>query len=103
MLQFGPRRLWDEVHAAYHWWDEIGRSRAGQWQFTITPDGQHVELFGTTRHNHAPTVTKDHNGDCAPGPPRIVGASTRRAPWDVMRSESPAQYPLLIRLRLPGG
>ncbi len=47
VLQFGPRRLWDEVQAAYRWWEDAGRPRAGQWCFTITPDGQHAELAGT--------------------------------------------------------
>jgi protein-L-isoaspartate(D-aspartate) O-methyltransferase len=42
--QFGPRRLWDEVAAAYHRWDHAGRPAATQWRFTITPDGQRVEL-----------------------------------------------------------
>ena len=42
--QFGPRRLWDEVTAAYHRWDHAGKPPATQWRFTITPDGQRVEL-----------------------------------------------------------
>ena len=43
VLQFGPRRLWDEIEAAYHWWEQAGRPRADQWLFTITPDGQRVQ------------------------------------------------------------
>jgi Protein-L-isoaspartate(D-aspartate) O-methyltransferase (PCMT) len=42
--QFGPRRLWDEVEAAYQWWIEHGRLTAARWQFTVTPHGQRVEL-----------------------------------------------------------
>ncbi len=42
--QFGPRRLFDEVAAAYHRWDHAGRPSATQWRFTVTPDGQRVEL-----------------------------------------------------------
>jgi hypothetical protein len=44
VLQFGPRQLWDEVQAAYRCWDDAGRPPANQWQFTITPDDQRVEL-----------------------------------------------------------
>ncbi len=44
VLQFGPRRLWDEVAAAYRWWIDAGSPAAGRWRFTVTPDGQHVEL-----------------------------------------------------------
>jgi protein-L-isoaspartate(D-aspartate) O-methyltransferase len=42
--QFGPRRLWDEITAAYHQWECMGRPAVTNWQFTITPRGQHVEL-----------------------------------------------------------
>lgn len=42
--QFGPRRLWDEVEAAYQWWVEQGSPTALRWQFTVTPRGQRVEL-----------------------------------------------------------
>ncbi|MGH3874780.1 MAG: methyltransferase domain-containing protein [Pseudonocardiaceae bacterium] len=44
VLQSGPRRLWDEVEAAYHWWIDEGSPDVGRWQFTITPTGQHVQL-----------------------------------------------------------
>jgi len=42
--QFGPRRLFDEVAAAYHRWDHAGRPPVARWRFTVTPDGQRVEL-----------------------------------------------------------
>lgn len=42
--QLGPRRLWDEVRAAYHWWIGAGRPPASQWTFTVTPEGQRIEL-----------------------------------------------------------
>jgi protein-L-isoaspartate(D-aspartate) O-methyltransferase len=45
--QFGPRRLWDEITAAYHQWERMGRPATTSWQFTITPHGQHVELTDT--------------------------------------------------------
>lgn len=41
--QFGPRRLWEDIEAAYQWWDQSGRPTADQWRFTITVDGQRVE------------------------------------------------------------
>lgn len=47
--QFGPRRLWDEITAAYHRWDHAGRPPVAQWRFTVTPDGQCVELTSTAR------------------------------------------------------
>ncbi len=42
--QFGSRRLFDEVAAAYHRWDHAGRPPATHWRFTITPDRQRVQL-----------------------------------------------------------
>lgn len=42
--QLGPRRLWDEVEAAYRWWCDAGSPTADAWRFTVTPEGQHVEL-----------------------------------------------------------
>ncbi|MGH3842263.1 MAG: hypothetical protein ACRDS0_12575 [Pseudonocardiaceae bacterium] len=46
--QFGPRRLFDEVAAAHHQWDQAGRPAATQWSFTVTPDGQRVWLAGAS-------------------------------------------------------
>ncbi|MCP2164846.1 methyltransferase domain-containing protein [Goodfellowiella coeruleoviolacea] len=42
--QHGPRRLWDEVEAAYRWWDARGRPPLAAWRFTVTPDAQPVDL-----------------------------------------------------------
>ncbi len=42
--QLGPRRLWDEVEAACRWWLHAGSPKAEQWKFTITPEGQRIEL-----------------------------------------------------------
>lgn len=42
--QHGPRRLWDEVEAAYCWWVSTGSPDADRWRFTVTSDGQRVEL-----------------------------------------------------------
>ncbi|MEV4741553.1 methyltransferase domain-containing protein [Streptomyces sp. NPDC049555] len=42
--QYGPRRLWDEVEAAYRKWQQLGtpdRDRAG---LTVDREGQHVWL-----------------------------------------------------------
>lgn len=44
--QCGPRRLWVEVEAAYRWWREVGSPATDRWLFTVTPDGQHIELDG---------------------------------------------------------
>ncbi len=44
--QLGPRQLWDEVEAAYTWWVQAGSPTAEQWRFTVTPQGQQVDLAG---------------------------------------------------------
>jgi protein-L-isoaspartate(D-aspartate) O-methyltransferase len=45
VLQSGPRRLWDEVEAACRWWLAAGSPGADRWHFTVTPEGQRVELL----------------------------------------------------------
>lgn len=42
--QLGSRRLWDEVEAACRWWLHAGSPKAEQWKFTVTPEGQNIEL-----------------------------------------------------------
>lgn len=42
--QHGPRRLWDEIEAAYHWWRAAGEPAAGSWRFTVTPEGTPTTL-----------------------------------------------------------
>ncbi len=42
--QGGPRRLWDEVEAAYRWWIDTGKPGVDAWRVTVTPTGQHNEL-----------------------------------------------------------
>ena len=43
-VQYGPRRLWDEVSAAYLRWARLGRPALDRFGLTITPDGQHLWL-----------------------------------------------------------
>lgn len=38
--QRGPRRLWQEVEAAYRWWLDQGKPTLDQWRFTVSPDRQ---------------------------------------------------------------
>lgn len=38
--QSGPRRLWDEVEAAYRWWVEQGEPNHTRFGLTVTPGGQ---------------------------------------------------------------
>ncbi|MGH3972903.1 MAG: hypothetical protein ACRDS9_06215, partial [Pseudonocardiaceae bacterium] len=57
--QFGPRRLWDEITAAYQRWERAGRPLATQLRFTVTPNEQRVELTGTTRSE--PTPARAHS------------------------------------------
>ena len=52
--QFGPRRLWDEVVAAYQKWDQLGQPPVTRWQFSLTPHGQHVTLTSAPAPVHAP-------------------------------------------------
>ncbi|WP_330334365.1 methyltransferase [Streptomyces sp. NBC_00536] len=40
--QFGERRLWDEVEAAYGWWAAAGRPEIRRYGMTIEADGWHV-------------------------------------------------------------
>jgi protein-L-isoaspartate(D-aspartate) O-methyltransferase len=42
--QGGPRRLWDEVESACRWWVSHGRPAVDRWRFTVTPQGQRIEL-----------------------------------------------------------
>lgn len=42
--QYGPRRLWDEVEIAHQWWVDQGKPDADRWRFTVTPEGQWIEL-----------------------------------------------------------
>lgn len=42
--QLGPRKLWDEVEAAYRRWVELGSPAADRLTFTVTREGQHVKL-----------------------------------------------------------
>lgn len=45
--QLGLRRLWDEVTEAYRWWVAAGSPTADQWRFTVTPEGQRIELISS--------------------------------------------------------
>lgn len=42
--QRGPRRLWQEVEAAYRWWLDQGKPTLDQWRFTVSPDRQTADL-----------------------------------------------------------
>ncbi|WP_344592716.1 rRNA adenine N-6-methyltransferase family protein [Actinomadura vinacea] len=42
--QHGPRRLWDELESAYHWWIESGRPGPTRFGLTVTPMGQRIWL-----------------------------------------------------------
>jgi protein-L-isoaspartate(D-aspartate) O-methyltransferase len=47
VLQSGSRHLWDEVQTSYYWWLDAGRPTAERWRFTITPEGQHIQLMAS--------------------------------------------------------
>jgi protein-L-isoaspartate(D-aspartate) O-methyltransferase len=42
--QYGPRRLWDEIEAAYRWWTEVGRPPTDRFGLTVGPAGQRLWL-----------------------------------------------------------
>jgi hypothetical protein len=44
VAQSGPRRLWDELEAAWRWWDDRGRPGFDRFGLTATPDGETVWL-----------------------------------------------------------
>ncbi|MGH3717970.1 MAG: methyltransferase domain-containing protein [Pseudonocardiaceae bacterium] len=44
--QHGPRRLWNEIEAAYRWWRHHGEPGFDNWVFTVTPHRQTTELTG---------------------------------------------------------
>jgi protein-L-isoaspartate(D-aspartate) O-methyltransferase len=71
--QFGPRRLWDEITAAYHHWERVGRPPVTRWRFIITPDGQRVELTDAAHNEQSYTnLFNPRPGDqgLQPGSPR---------------------------------
>jgi protein-L-isoaspartate O-methyltransferase len=51
VAQAGPRRLVDEVLAAYEWWQQVGEPRTRDWRVTVTPQGQRIELDTTEPDN----------------------------------------------------
>ncbi|MFD8479781.1 methyltransferase domain-containing protein [Kitasatospora sp. NPDC059673] len=42
VVQSGPRRLWDEVEAAWRWWNERGRPGFERFVLRVSPDGAHT-------------------------------------------------------------
>jgi protein-L-isoaspartate O-methyltransferase len=44
IVQSGPRRLWDEVAAAWQWWSDQGRPGFERFGLTVSPAGQTVWL-----------------------------------------------------------
>jgi protein-L-isoaspartate(D-aspartate) O-methyltransferase len=41
VFQSGARRMWDEVQAAWRWWDGVGRPGVGRFGLTVRADGTH--------------------------------------------------------------
>jgi protein-L-isoaspartate O-methyltransferase len=42
--QSGPRRLWDEVEAAYRWWVDVGRPGVERFGLDVGPEGEYAWL-----------------------------------------------------------
>ncbi|WP_211481151.1 methyltransferase domain-containing protein [Actinopolyspora xinjiangensis] len=45
--QLGPRRLWDEVDAAYSWWLHADSPAPDRYGLTVAPDGTHMVWLDT--------------------------------------------------------
>lgn len=41
----GPRNLWDEIEAAYHWWSDQGKPPLNRWQLTVSSNQQSATLL----------------------------------------------------------
>ncbi len=72
--QLGPRRLWDEVEAAYRWWVEQDEPQVEQWLITIDPSGQRVtrerpEAFDRPSGEPLPICSRTDAGREDPGKP----------------------------------
>ncbi len=50
--QYGPRRLWDEVDAAYIWWRDAGKPTPDRYGLTVTPDGTHTVWIDAPDSEH---------------------------------------------------
>ncbi|WP_371652613.1 MULTISPECIES: methyltransferase domain-containing protein [unclassified Streptomyces] len=48
--EYGPRRLWAEVEAAYEWWRHIGRPKPDRFGMTVSPDGRHTAWLDSPDH-----------------------------------------------------
>ncbi|MEH6373927.1 methyltransferase domain-containing protein [Streptomyces sp. KLMMK] len=53
--QHGPRRLWDEVTAAWAWFDQHGRPSPGRFGMTVTADGTHQAWLDAPENAVVPT------------------------------------------------
>jgi protein-L-isoaspartate(D-aspartate) O-methyltransferase len=84
--QFGPRRLFDEVAAAYHRWDHAGRPPVVQWRITVTPDGQRVELTSTRAEVHHANSPRFPAGSAASS----TGYSPTSTPTSITSTRSAA-------------
>jgi hypothetical protein len=42
--QYGPRRLWNDIDAAYRWWASHGRPKPDDWLITASGDGTTAHL-----------------------------------------------------------
>ncbi|WP_308425122.1 methyltransferase domain-containing protein [Wenjunlia tyrosinilytica] len=57
VYQSGPRRLWDEVEAAYRWWTARGEPGHSRFGLTVTAEGDRVWLDDPAEDVGAPQPT----------------------------------------------
>jgi hypothetical protein len=81
---YGPRRLWDEVEAAYRWWDDRGRPPRDRFGLAVDSDGQGVWLddpgtlvpvLGWASRRPAASPIGGGALRCRPGPARRAAGS----------------------------
>jgi protein-L-isoaspartate(D-aspartate) O-methyltransferase len=66
--QYGPRSLWDEVAAAYAWWEDAGSPHRTRFGLTVTPAEQQFWLDHPD--NPLPTRTRVATSPGLCGPPK---------------------------------
>ncbi|GAB3119267.1 methyltransferase domain-containing protein [Streptomyces calidiresistens] len=55
VVQYGPRRLWDELESAWRWWDARGRPGFDRFGLTVSADGSHTVWLDDPGHRVSPT------------------------------------------------
>ncbi|MCM2389757.1 hypothetical protein [Streptomyces albipurpureus] len=60
VYQSGPRRLWDELEAAYRWWTDAGEPTPGRFGLTVDTRGGATTPGSTPRTTPSPSTRRPH-------------------------------------------